>query len=293
MSRRSSRNDLQPWGRARFLWIWTWLYLAWSLLPVAIAIRISFNGTRSLVDAQGWSLIWWWTHPTLSAWNRPELRDALIQSLRLATITVLIAVPLGVAFALALDRWRGPLPASANFLMALSWVMPELMIGVALFLVFSELLTALPLGTVGQSIGLVTFEMTYPVIIVRARLLSMGPRSEEAAMDLGASSASALWRVVVPQLTPAIVASAMIVFVDAIDDFVIAAWLSGPASSETVAIRIYSDARGAVTPALNALGSMMLLASAVVLALGGLGYRRLARRTSSGGGLTDFVASQA
>lgn len=167
MSRRSSRNDLQPWGRARFLWIWTWLYLAWSLLPVAIAIRISFNGTRSLVDAQGWSLIWWWTHPTLSAWNRPELRDALIQSLRLATITVLIAVPLGVAFALALDRWRGPLPASANFLMALSWVMPELMIGVALFLVFSELLTALPLGTVGQSIGLVTLEMTYPVIIVR------------------------------------------------------------------------------------------------------------------------------
>lgn len=112
-------------------------------------------------------------------------------------------------------------------------------------------------------------------------------------MDLGASSASALWRVVVPQLTPAIVASAMIVFVDAIDDFVIAAWLSGPASSETVAIRIYSDARGAVTSALNALGSMMLLASAVVLALGGLGYRRLARRTSSGGGLTDFVASQA
>lgn len=295
VSRRVAAGVANPWGRARFLWVWTWLYLSWSLVPVLIAIRISFNSTRSLVEAQGWSLIWWFSHPTLSAWNRPELRSALFQSMRLATLTVLIAVPLGVAFALALDRWRGPLPASANFLMALSWVMPELMIGVALFLVFSEVLTIVPLGTAGQAIGLITFEMTYPVIIVRARLLSLEQRYEEAAMDLGASPAGALWRGVIPVLLPAIVASAMIVFVDAIDDFVIASWLSGPASSETVAIRIYSDARGAVTPALNALGSMMLGTSIVVLAAGGMLYRRLARRsaTTDGAGLTDFVASQA
>ena len=286
--------NARPWGRAPLLWIWTWSYIAWSLLPVAIAIRISFNATRSLVEAQGWSLIWWWSHPTLSAWHRPELRSALFQSVRLAGITALVAVPLGVAFALALDRWRGPLPASANFLMALSWIMPELMIGVALFLVFSELLTAVPLGTLGQSIGLVTFEMTYPVIIVRARLLSQRQRFDEAAMDLGASPGGALWRAVLPTLLPAIVASAMIVFVDAIDDFVIAAWLSGPSSSETVAVRIYSDARGAVTPALNALGAMMLSTSILVLFIGGLAYRSLARRRNTGDeGLTDFVASQA
>lgn len=289
----SGRERRDPWARARFLWLWTLGYLAWSLLPVLIAIRISFNETRSLVEAQGWSLIWWFDHPTLSAWHRPELRSALFQSARLATLTVLVAVPLGVAFALALDRWRGPLPASANFLMAMSWVMPELMVGVALFLVFSQILTAVPLGTIGQTVGLVTFEMTYPVIIVRARLLVMGARPEEAAMDLGASPAGALWRVVVPQLTPAIVAAAVIVFVDAIDDFVIASWLSGPASSETVAIRIYSDARGAVTPALNALGSMMMLTTGVVLVVGGVAYRSLVRRHPGGQGLTDFVSSQA
>jgi spermidine/putrescine transport system permease protein len=135
--------------------------------------------------------------------------------------------------------------------------------------------------------------MTYPVIIVRARLLVMGPRPEEAAMDLGASPAGALWRVVLPQLTPAIVAAATIVFVDAIDDFVIASWLSGPASSETVAIRIYNDARGAVTPALNALGSMMMLATAVVLVVAGVTYRSLARRHPGANGLTDVVSSQA
>jgi spermidine/putrescine transport system permease protein len=287
-----SRN---PWGRARFLWVITGAYVAWSLVPVLVAIRISFNRGRSLVDFQGWSTTWWWSHPTLSAWNRPELRSALFQSVRLAGLTMLVAVPLGVAFAIALDRWRGPLPASANLLMALSWITPELIIGVALFLVFAHLLRFVTFGTPAQAVGLITFEMTYPVIIVRARLLTLGRQYEEAAQDLGASPARSILRVVLPLLSPAIVAAAMIVFVDAIDDFVVAAWLSGGASSETVAIRIYSDARGSVTPALNALGSMMLLATMTFLTVGGLIYRRLARQTRIGetDSLTDFVASQA
>lgn len=284
-----------PWGHARFLWVITGAYIAWSLIPVLVAIRISFNQGRSLVDFRGWSLTWWWSHPTLSAWNRPELRSALFQSVRLAALTMLVAVPLGVAFAIALDRWRGPLPASANLLMALSWITPELIIGVALFLVFAHLLRFVTFGTWAQALGLITFEMTYPVIIVRARLLTLGRHYEEAAQDLGASPMRSILRVVLPLLSPAIVASAMIVFVDAIDDFVVAAWLSGGASSETVAIRIYSDARGAVTPALNALGSMMLATTLVVLITGGLAYRSFARRQrlSSSDGLTDLVASQA
>lgn len=283
-----------PWGRARFLWVITIGYLLWSLLPVIIAIRISFNAGRSLVTFQGWSLTWWWAHPTLSAWHRPELHSALAQSVRLATLTVLVAIPLGVAFAMALDRWRGPMPASANFMMALSWITPELMIGVALFLVFAHLLTFVHLGTWAQVLGLITFEMTYPVIIVRARQLAFGRQYEEAAMDLGASPLQAVWRTMLPLLAPAIIASAMIVFADSIDDFVIAAWLSGPGSSETVAVRIYSDARGAVTPALNALGSMMLLTTMVILTCGALLYRRLMRKQlgENASSLGDFVASQ-
>ena len=284
-----------PWGEARFLWVITYGYIAWSLLPVLIAIRISFNKGRSLVEFQGWSLTWWFEHPTLSAWHRPELRSALFQSVRLASVTMLIAVPLGVAFAIALDRWRGPLPGSANLLMALSWITPELIIGVALFLVFAHLLRFVTFGTWAQSLGLITFEMTYPVIIVRARLLFLGREYEEAAQDLGASPMDSIRRVVIPLISPAIVASAMIVFVVAIDDFVIAAWLSGGSNSETVAVRIYSDARGSVTPALNALGSMMLLTTLVFLFLGGSVYRRLANKTRTGerGSLSDFVASQA
>ena len=281
-------------GKARFLWVITLGYVAWSLVPVLIAIRISFNQGRSLVSFQGWSLTWWWKHPVLSAWARPELRSALFQSVKLAVITMVIAVPFGVMFAIAMDRWRGPLPSGAGFLMALSWITPELIIGVALLLTFIHLLSFVPLGTPAQVLGLVTFEMTYPVIIVRARLLVMGRDTEEAAMDLGSSPLQALGRVVVPQIFPAIIASMMIVFVDTIDDFVIAAWVSGPASSETVAIRIYSETRGAVTPALNALGSMMLLVSVVVLFAGGFAYRWMTRRRGQSlSAIEDLISSQA
>ena len=195
-ARVSAARD-NPWGKARFLWVWTWSYLAWSLLPVVIAIRISFNSTRSLVEAQGWSLIWWWSHPTLSAWHRPELRSALFQSVRLASLTALIAVPLGVAFALALDRWRGPLPASANFLMALSWVMPELMIGVALFLVFSEFLTADPAGHRGPVDRVGDLRDDLSGDHRAGRLLSMGQRLRRGRDGpRGLARRCAMWRAV-------------------------------------------------------------------------------------------------
>jgi len=284
-----------PDGKARFLWVMVWGYIVWSIAPLLIAIRISFNRGKSLVEPDGWSLIWWWSNPVDSAWHRPDLHSALLQSVKLACLTMLISVPLGVAFAIALDRWRGPLPSSANFLMTMSWVTPELIIGVALFMVFSHLLRFIPFGTPAQLLGLITFEMTYPVIIVRARLLSLGRETEEAAMDLGASPMQALRRAVLPQLYPAIVASLMIVFVDSVDDFIIAAWMAGPSSSETVAMRIYNDARGSVTPALDALGCMLMVTTLSTLVVGGLVYRYLAKRAHGAeeGALSDIVASQA
>ena len=110
--------------------------------------------------------------------------------------------------------------------MLLSFVMPELIIGVTLLFVFANLLSFVHLGTKAQLLGLVTFQVSYPVIIVRARMLSIGKEYEEAAMDLGASPVQALRRVLLPLLYPAIFASAVLVFADAIDDFVIVRYLS-------------------------------------------------------------------
>ena len=99
-------------------------------------------------------------------------------------------MPLGTAFAIGIDRWHGRPAAGANFIMLFSFVVPEIILGVSLFLMFTYLLKSLvpELGTTAQVLGLVTFQMSYPFIIVRARLLSIGPEYEEAAMDLGGTA---------------------------------------------------------------------------------------------------------
>jgi spermidine/putrescine transport system permease protein len=281
-----------PWGRPRFLPAIALAYLVWSLAPVAIAVLFSFNSGRSRSTWQGFSFRWYWGDPNLSVWHDPTLRSALFQSLKLASLTMLIAVPLGVAFAIGLDRWRGRGSGSANFLMLFSFVTPELIMGVSLFLVFVKLITLVHLGTTAQLLGLITFEMAYPVIIVRARLLSIGKEYEEAAMDLWASPIKALRIVLLPLLLPAIFASFALVFADSIDDFVIVRYLSASAATETIPIRIYSTARGAPTPALNALASIMLFSTVVTIVLALVVYRLLTRgeRGANAPVFRDFAA---
>lgn len=267
---------LNPWSRARFLWVIAVAYVLWTLLPVIIAVLFSFNSTRSLTSWQGFSTRWYFSNVN-SVWNDPDLRSALIQSLKLSSLTVLIAVPLGVMFALALDRWRGRGSATGNFLMLVSFITPEIAIGVALFLFFAQVATGIGTGFTAQVLGLSMYMMAYPVIVVRARLLSIGKEYEEAAMDLGASPVGALRRILVPLLKPAIFASVAIVFAASIDNFVISQRLSKDASTQTIPILIYSSARRGPLPSLNALASITLFASMILIGLAVLIYRRSTR----------------
>jgi spermidine/putrescine transport system permease protein len=190
---------------------------------------------------------------------------------------MLIAVPLGVLFAVGLDRWRGRVATGANFMMLLSFVMPEIIIGIAMFFVLTYLLKFVLLGTMAQLIGLITYQISYPVIIVRARLISIGKEYEEAAMDLGASPTQAIRRVLLPLLYPAILVSFALVFADSIDDFVTVRYLSGPASSEPLAVKIYNSSRGSPTPAINAAVSLMLILTLTAITIGFIVYRRLTK----------------
>jgi spermidine/putrescine transport system permease protein len=266
-----------PYGRARYLAVHTWLYVVWSLLPVAMAILFSFNAGRSRSTWQGFSTRWYFSDPVLSVWHDPTLRLALQQSLRLAFGTMLVATPIGVALAVGLARWRGRGSGSANALMLIPLVTPEIVMGTALFFIFVHLFTFIPLGTAAQLVGHVTFSISYVVIVVRGRLLALGSEYEEAAMDLGASPTQAIRRVLIPLLFPAIFASFMIVFAISIDDFVISAFLSSDASTETVPIKIYSNARGAPTPALNAVASVMLVVSLLAIVVGAIVVRAIQR----------------
>ena len=277
-----------PWGKPRFLPLITLVYLAWSIVPILIAIRFSFNEGRSRSTAQGWSLRWYFDDPDLSVWNDPDLRVALVQSMKLAAIAVAIAVPLGVALAIGLTRWRGRVAGPSRFVSLVPLVTPEIVMGVALFLVFVNLMTFIPLGTWAQAIGHITFSISFVLIVVRARLLSIGPEYEEAAQDLGASQLQALRLALLPMLTPAIVASTIIVFAISMDDFVVSAFLSSGSQTDTVPVRIYSTGRTAPTPALNALATLTL-AITLVIALVMFLVWRMVRRA---GGQTESAVGE-
>ncbi len=276
-----SRWWKNPWRKPHILEAITWGYLAWSLLPVIIAIIFSLNDGRSRSSWQGFSLQWWWVadpRDTEALLHRPDLTHAMFQSVLLSLATMVIAVPLGVLFAIGLDRWRGRGSGFTNFAMLFSFVIPEIILSVSLYLLFTNTLKdTLQLGTTAQIIGLVTFQISYPVIIVRARLLTIGKEYEEAAMDLGAKPTQAVRRVLLPLLYPAIFASFAIVFADSIDDFVTVSALSANASTDTLAIKIYQISRGSPTPAVNAAATVMLFTTLVVIAIGLLAYRRASR----------------
>jgi spermidine/putrescine transport system permease protein len=265
-----------PWGRPRFLPLVAALYIIWSVVPVAIAILFAFNNGRSRTTWEGFSLRWFWTDPNLSVFHDSALQSALKHTLVLAVFAVLVATPLGVTLALGLQRWRGRGSGTVNVLMLLPLVTPEIVMGVALLLLFLQIFNQIGLGTTAQSIGQITFTMSYVVVMVRGRLVSIGPEYEEAAADLGAPPVGVLYRVLLPLLAPAILASAAVVFALSIDDFVITQYLSGDASTTTVSMLLYASGRGAPTPALNALASVALAITLGTLALVFIIYRRFA-----------------
>jgi spermidine/putrescine transport system permease protein len=267
-----------PWGHPWFLEGFTWLYLIWSLVPIGLAVLFSFNNGKSQSAWQGFSWRWYFTDPVNSVLHNPQLHAAVIQTVRLSVLTTLIAVPLGVAFALGINRWRSVTSASFNYVMILSFVIPELIFGVAMFFVFTVLFTSVHLGTLAEVLGLVTWNVSWPAIIVQARLVTLGRQYEEAAADLGANQWQTMRRVLLPLLGPAIFASAVLVFSGVIDDFVIVDLLSSNAGNTPISVIIYSTQHGGNGgPALNALGTIALVMSFIIAVIGYIGYRWMTR----------------
>ncbi|HBQ52325.1 MAG: ABC transporter permease [Actinobacteria bacterium] len=267
-----------------------WGYIIWSLVPVVIAVVFSFNDGRSRTVWQGFSLRWWFTDPNASVFQNAEMRNAIVNSLVLAFSTIVLVTPLGIALAIGAQRIRG---RSANFVQGLTstpLITPEIVVGAALLLTFTRLFTAVPLGFVAQLLGNVTFSLASVVVIVRARLVSIGSSFEEAARDLGASRWQAMRFVLVPMLWPSVMASLVVVFATVIDDFVITSFLSAGVSSETVPLRIYSSVRGGASPALNALATLLVLTSFTVLIIGLFGLSAWRKKHGERGGLKAALA---
>jgi len=273
-----------PWRTPRFLAAYSWLFLVWAIVPIVIAVLFSFNAGRSRSAWQGFSLRWYLTDPDQSVLHDPLLHSAVLQSLKLAGLTMLIATPVGVAMAMGLARWRGRLSSGTNFLMLLPLVTPEIVLASGLLLVFAHLYKlggTTFFGTPAQLMGHVTWSIPYVVVVMRGRLFGIGKEYEESAMDLGASPMQALYRVMLPLLAPAIFAAFMIVFALSIDDFVTSQFLFRDQSTITIPMLIYGTGRTGLNPSLNAVATVMLVLSLTAITIAALVMRAIARRRGS------------
>lgn len=253
------------------LWVVTVLVLIYLFVPIIVVVVFSFNAGRSLGVFTGFSFRWY----TALA-HDDNVIASLKASLEVAIVTTVVGTLLGSMLAIGLGRMRSRLAGPANVLLLLPLVAPEIVTAIALLILFSETGQSLSLTTV--MLGHITFSIAYVTIIVRGRLALINPADEEAAMDLGSTNIGAILRVVVPALRPAILGSAFIVFVLSFDDFVTSYFVSGNGVAPLPVV-IYSLIRYGVTPEINAIGTVMLALTLVLMALAllvaGRAYRGL------------------
>lgn len=271
----STRARSLPWGSYALVGFVA-IYLLWSLAPVVIAFIFSFNKGHSRSIWQGFSMQWW-TGPS-SVFNDPTYTDAIHHSFVLALFAVVLAVPLGVSLSVFLVRWRGAGSGPISLIATLPLVIPELVLALAMFFLVTNLSHMVSLGTPAQVVGQVTYIMPLVILITRGRLVSLPLGYEEAAMDLGASPATAFRLVLVPLLQPAIIASAVVTLAVSIDDFVITQYLSSTSATQSVPMVIYNSTRGSATPALNAMATVMAVSTIALSAVGYALYRFAFRR---------------
>jgi spermidine/putrescine transport system permease protein len=243
----------------RALRLYTAAFYAFMFLPLVVVVLFSFNSIRSLQNFEGFSLQWY-----QAFWDSESLRGSLVASLQIAVATMLVATVLGTLLAFGLVRARTRFSASANILMLIPLVTPEIVAGVSAFLLFTQIGLRLSLLTI--VIAHITFSISYVTVVVRARLASLNPEVEQAALDLGATRIQTLRLVVLPALWPAILAAGLLVFALSFDDFVLSYFTTGE-SPQPLPVRIWSAIRFGVTPTINAIGTLMLVISLAAVAL--------------------------
>ncbi|MEZ5796532.1 MAG: ABC transporter permease [Paracoccaceae bacterium] len=194
-----------------------------------------------------------------------QMLRALRTSLTVALFTTSISTVIGTATAIALARYRFAARGLYNGFLMLPMMMPDIVLGIGLLIFFVTLGMKLSMLTI--IIGHCTFLTSYVFIIVQARMAGLDPALEEASADLGASEWTTLRKVLLPQLAPGILGGALLAFVISMDDLVITYFVAGT-DNTTLPVFIFGMIRRGVKPEINAIATMMILASVVIAALG-------------------------
>lgn len=236
------------------LGVWTLAVFAFLYIPIALLVVFSFNSSRLNIRWEGFSTKWY-----EALFSNKTLIAALENSLVVASLTTVLSTVLGTLGAWMLHRYHFPFQRTLGLLIFIPMVMPEVLMGVSLLVLFVQFLH-LPLGFTTLVIAHTTFCFPFVLVGVQARLHGLDPNLEEAAMDLGATPLRAFWSVIVPYLRPAMIAGALMSFTLSLDEYIVSVFTTG-AQSQTLPLKIYGMAKVGLNPQLNALSTLFIAAT--------------------------------
>ena len=240
---------------------WTRLYMglvfAFLYAPILVLLVFSFNEGKTRGSWDGFSLVW---YQTLS--QDEEVLTAVGNTFFVAIVSTLVSTVIGTLGAIGIAQFRKAPQQRILVLNQIPVVNPDIIMAVGLMVLFRTL--QLDFGMLTLLLAHIAFTVPYVVLSVLPKLKQMPQALPEAAMDLGATPAQTLWRVIIPQIRPGIVSGALIAFTLSIDDFVISFFTTGN-GIETVSTIVYSMARRGINPEINALSTLMFLVMLILL----------------------------
>jgi len=264
--------------QSRFLFTMTCFGLAFLYVPMILLIFYSFNKSRIVPVWGGFSTKWYGV-----LFESKAVGEAIVLSLKVATVNATFAMILGTLAGLALVRF-GRFKGRTLFtgMISAPLVMPEVITGLSLLLLFITLNEFIgwpsSRGFTTITIAHITFSMAYVAVIIQSRLTGMAQDLEEAAQDLGAKPFRVLVDITLPLLAPGMLAGWLLAFTLSLDDLIIASFVSGP-GAVTLPMLIYSRIRLGLRPDINALATIIILVVAIgVLVAAWIMFRQQKRR---------------
>jgi spermidine/putrescine transport system permease protein len=240
---------------------WACLIYIFLFSPIVLLILLSFNKNRyGTFPITGWTLHWF-----SSIASSPDLQSAIKNSLRVAVEVTVISTVVGTAAAFALVRSRLRFRAGFRIAFTLPILIPGVLIGVSL-LTFLRQVLGVPLSIETVVIGQSVYTTPFVLLIVASRLEGFDLSLEKAASDLGANTLRTFRYVILPLIAPAVLAGALFAFTLSLDEFVITFFIIGP--EVTLPIYIYTQIKFGITPAINAVATLLIVTSLAITALG-------------------------
>ncbi|AQT61484.1 MAG TPA: spermidine/putrescine ABC transporter permease PotC [Cellvibrio sp.] len=240
-----------------FRWGFMGLILTLIYIPILVLVVNSFNASKYGIKWGGFTFKWY-----EKFWNNDGLMTAALNSLTVSIVAATVATIIGTLAAVALHRYQFKGKALLSSMVFVSMLTPEIVMAISLLIVFMAL--GIKLGFVSLVIGHITFCLPFVIVAVYSRLKGFDMKMLEAARDLGASESRIFWKIILPLALPAVAAGWLLSFTLSLDDVIVSAFVTGP-GYEILPLKVYSMVRVGVSPEVNAISTILLVVSLVLV----------------------------